>query len=159
MFCPSTCYDKTVSYLDLNKFMGQWYILAGRFTVFEKGFHNSIETYQYNSETKQIHMNYTYRKNSFTGDVKSVQKTGWVHNTETNAHWKISPFWPLQLDYLIIDIAEDYSWAAIGIPNQKYLWIIARDHHNAEAVISIAVQRLDKLGYDSTQLTKVPHKH
>lgn len=139
--------------------MGQWYVLAGRFTVFEKGSHNSIETYQYNPDTKQIQMHYTYRKNSFAGDVKSVQKSGWVHNTKTNAHWKISPFWPLQLDYLIIDVAEDYSWASIGIPNQKYLWIIARDYHNADSTISVAVQRLETLGYDATQLTQVPHQH
>ena len=29
-------------------------------------------------------------------------------------------------DYWILGLADDYSWAVVGSPDRKYLWILAR---------------------------------
>jgi apolipoprotein D and lipocalin family protein len=150
---------KTVEKVDLKKFEGPWYVLAGRFTSFEKEVHNGIESYKLNPDADNIEISFNYNKGSFTGEKKSIPQTGWVVNKETNAHWKVRPWWPLKFDYLIVALADDYSWTAIGVPSQKYLWIMARDWENPEPTIEAAVKKLNEVGYDSTIDVRVPHQH
>lgn len=41
---------ETVANVNLDRFMGKWYVIAGRFTFVEKGAHNAIEIYTYNQK-------------------------------------------------------------------------------------------------------------
>ncbi len=147
---------KTVENVEISKFMGDWYVLAGRFTFFEKEVHNGLERYTWNQEKERIDVDFIYNKGSLTGPKKSIPQTAWIYNQETNSHWKVSPFWPLKFDYLIIALDKNYLWTAIGVPDQKYLWIMSRDWKNPESTIEEAVQRLNEIGYDTKNLVRVP---
>lgn len=155
--CASKTRMKTVSSVDIKRFMGDWYVLAGRFTPFEVDVHNGLESYTWNEKEQRIDIGFTYNKGSLTGERKSIPQKGWIYNTETNAHWKVSPFWPLKFNYLIVALDEDYGWTAIGVPDQKYLWIMARDWKNQESVVKKAIEQLDKIGYNTKDLVIVPH--
>ena len=155
--CATTQNLKTAERIEIDRFMGDWYVLAGRFTFLEKGVHNGLETYTLNREDNRIDIGFTYRKNSFDGELKSLPQKGWIEDTKTNAHWKVSPMWPLKFDYLVLAVADDYSWTAIGVPNQKYLWIMARDWRNPEPIIQKAVAQLNQLGYNTADMVSVPH--
>lgn len=148
----------TVSNVDIQKFMGTWYVVAGRFTFLEVEVHNGVESYQWNASENRIDVDFTYRKGGFEGPVKSIPQKAWIENTTTNAHWKVSPFWPLKFDYLVVALGENYEWTAIGVPSQKYLWIMARDWRNPEPVIEAAKKELLSRGYDSSNLVTVPHQ-
>lgn len=152
-------YESTVSSVDLPKFMGQWYVIAGRFTPFEKDVHNGIETYTYNTKEEKIEISFKYNKGSFDGAEKNLPQTGWVHNKQTNAHWKVSPLWPLKFDYLVIGLADDYSWTVIGVPDQKYVWIMARKHDFSEADLNKVIQEMKSKNYDMSNLVFVKHKY
>ncbi len=156
--CSSSSFMKTVDHIDLPRFMGDWYVLGGRFTYMEKEVYNSIERYTWNEKENRIDVDFTYRKGSFDGTLKSIPQKAWIHNTESNAHWKVSPFWPLKFDYLVLDLASDYSWTAIGVPSQKYLWIMARDWKSPAPIMSEAIERLKQKGYDTSNLVTVPHR-
>jgi apolipoprotein D and lipocalin family protein len=158
MGCSSVSYKKTVDNVDIPRFMGNWYVLAGRFTFLEKEVHNGLEIYKWNKKEKRIDISFDYRKGGFDGEKKSVPQKGWVYNKKTNAHWKVQPIWPLKLDYLIIDLAPDYSWVTVGVPNQNYVWIMARDWKNPEPIVKKAISNLKKLGYRSDEIVTVPHK-
>lgn len=149
----------TVSNVDVQRFMGKWYVLAGRFTFLEKEVHNAVEVYTWNDKKQQIDIGFTYNKGSFSGKVKSIPQTGWVENKTTNSHWKVSPFWPIKADYLIVALADDYSWTAIGVPDQKYLWIMARSPLGAEATIQKAIEALGLTSYRTDEMVTVPHQH
>lgn len=149
---------KTVDKVDINKFMGGWYVLAGRFTFLEKNVHNGLERYTWNQDKQRIDVDFTYNKGSLTGPKKSIPQKAWVYNQETKAHWKVSPFWPLKFDYLVVGLDENYRWTAIGVPDQKYLWIMARDWRNPEATIQDAVKHLNERGYNTENLVRVPHQ-
>ncbi len=41
---------KTVDYVDLDRFMGDWYVIANIPTFLEKGAHNAVENYQLNED-------------------------------------------------------------------------------------------------------------
>lgn len=158
--CSSTGqYLNTVEKVDIPKFMGDWYVLSGRFTYFEKEVHNGIEAYTWNTEKERIDVSFTYNKGSFEGPQKSIPQKAWIDNKETNAHWQVSPMWPLKFDYLVVALADDYSWTAIGVPNQKYLWIMARDWKNPESKIEAAIKELNAKGYNTQDLVTVPHRH
>jgi apolipoprotein D and lipocalin family protein len=148
----------TVQSVDIDKFMGDWYVLAGRFTFLEKDVHNGLERYTWNKEENRIDVDFTYNKGSLTGPKKSIPQKGWIFDKVTNAHWKISPLWPLKFDYLVVALDENYRWTAIGVPDQKYLWIMARDWRNPEATIDEAVKQLEKVGYNTKDLVRVPHQ-
>lgn len=152
-------YETQLTDVDLQKFMGKWYVIAGRFTPFEKEVHNGIETYEYDKAEDKIKIGFTYNKGAFDGPVKSLPQTGWVYNKTTNAHWKVSPLWPLKLDYLIVGLAPDYSWTVIGVPNQNYVWIMARDYNLNQAQLDQIIEEMKKRNYNMDDLVKVPHKY
>lgn len=152
-------YNKTVSEIDMPKFMGQWYVMAGRFTPFEKEVHNGIETYVWNESKKRIDIDFQYRRGGFEGPLKKITQKGWIHNETTKSHWKVSPLWPLKFDYLVIDLAPDYSWTVIGVPDQAFLWIMVRDYNMPKEKIDQIIQSVAQKGYDTSKITFVPHKY
>ena len=64
----------------------------------------------------------------------------------------------LKFDYLVIDLADDYSFVSIGVPSQDYVWIMAKDWRNPEPTVDKAISRLEKLGYSTKDIVVVPHK-
>ena len=138
--------------------MGDWYVLAGRFTFLEKNVHNGLERYTWNEAKQRVDIDFTYNKGALNGPKKSIPQKGWIFDKATNAHWKVSPLWPFKFDYLIVALAEDYSWTAIGVPDQKLLWIMARDWKNPEPTILEALKALDAQGYNTKDIVRVPHQ-
>lgn len=156
--CSSAKLDfRSVDNLDLQRFMGKWYVIAGRFTPLEKGAHNAIEIYTYQPELKRIDIDFKFNRGSLDGTPVSIAQKGWVHNQENRSHWKISPFWPLKLDYLVLAVADDYSWTAIGVPNQSYLWIMARSPEFSAEEMNTVMQVLAKREYSVDDMVQVKH--
>lgn len=151
-------FNKTVDYVDMDRFMTNWYVIAGRLTSLEDGAHNAVEKYKWNSEKNRIDIDFTFRKNSFDGKKKAIPQKGWIHNEKTNAHWKISPLWPLKFNYLIIDLAEDYSWTVIGVPSQKWVWIMAKNWSMSDDELNMILKRLESMGYSAADVKRVPQK-
>lgn len=151
-------FTKTVDRIEKEKFMGTWYVIAGRFTFLEKGQHNSVEKYTWNEEKQQIDIEFTFNKDSFDGPLKSIPQTAFIHNQKSNAHWKVQPFWPLKLDYLVLLTAPDYSWTAIGVPSQKYLWIMAREKSLSDSTLQKILKQLEDIRYNTKDLEQVPQK-
>lgn len=60
----------TVASVDINKFMGKWYVLGGRFTSFEKDVYNGTETYSWNNEKEQIDISFKYNKGSLDSTLR-----------------------------------------------------------------------------------------
>ena len=60
-------------------------------------------------------------------------------------------------DYLIIDLAPDYSYAVIGEPDRKYLWILARSQGMDEGLCAEILDRVRHQGYDVSTLIRTSH--
>lgn len=156
--CSTGSSMNTVNKVDIPQFMGKWYVLAGRFTFLEVDVHNGVESYTWNEKENRIDIDFTYRQGGFDGKEKSVPQKGWIYNQNSGAHWKVSPLWPLKFDYLVVALDDNYQWTAIGVPDQKYLWIMARDWKNPKPIIESAVRALTEKGYDAGHLVTVPHQ-
>lgn len=157
IFCScSTKYDKTVTYVERDRFMGTWYVMAGRFTSIEKGGVNSVEKYTWNENEKRIDIDFRFNKGGPEGELKKYPQKAWITN-EDNAHWDVQPFWPLKFDYLILAVSTDYEWTAIGVPNQKYLWIMSRKPSFSREAIDQVLLNLKKKGYNTSEIVFVDH--
>jgi len=156
--CANTEYTKTVSHVDLDRFLKKWFVIAGRLTFLEKGAHNAVEEYKFNVDQKRIDINFYFMKDSFNGKKKTIPQKAWVENKESNAHWKISPFWPLKFDYFVIAVADDYSWTAIGVPSKKYLWIMADRWNINESELEQMISKVRSAGYPVNDIIRVPQK-
>jgi apolipoprotein D and lipocalin family protein len=116
---------ETVEYVDLPKFMGDWYVIANIPTFIEKGAHNAVESYRL-ADDGTIPTTFTFRKDGFDGPQKEYNPRGFVRNTETNAEWGMQFLWPIKADYRITYLSDDYRLTVIGHNARDYVWIMAR---------------------------------
>ena len=156
--CATTEFSKTVDYVDINRFMKKWYVIAGRLTFMESGAYNAVEVYTWNIQEDRIDIDFTLIKDSFEGKKKSIPQKGWIENTQTNAHWKVSPFWPLKFNYLVIDLADDYSWTAIGVPGQEWIRIMSADWKMNDEKLNMIIKRVSEMGYSVENIKRVPQQ-
>ncbi len=56
--------------------------------------------------------------------------------------------------YWIIELAPDYSYAVVGEPSRKYLWILSRAKKIEQSQYEKIVSRLKGMGYDTDKLIK-----
>ncbi len=148
--------QKTVDRVDINRFMGKWYVIAAIPTMFETGAVNAVETYSWNEAEKRIDIDFRFRQDSPTGKEKTIPQTAFIHNHETNAEWRVRPFWPLSFAYLIVDLSPDYSTTIIGRPDRSNVWIMAREPKLSAARYNQLLAKVKSLGYDMDKLVKIP---
>ncbi len=65
-----------------------------------------------------------------------------------NAKLNVQFFWPFKGKYWIIDLADDYSYATVGHPNKKYLWILSRTPKMNETIYQQTIFRIKEKGFD-----------
>ena len=158
MSCTTKKLSKTVEHVEINRFMQKWYVIAGRLTFMEQGAHNAVEVYSWNKKKDRIDIDFTLLKDSFDGEKRSIPQKAWIQNKKTNAHWKVSPFWPIKFNYLVIDLAQDYSWTVIGVPGQEWVWIMATDWKMEDEKLNMIIQRISAMGYNVDNIKRVPQQ-
>jgi apolipoprotein D and lipocalin family protein len=149
---------KTVDYVDISRFMVKWYVIANIPTFIEKGAYNAIETYTWNKEENRIDVSFKFNQDSFDGKEKSYPQKAFIHNHKSNSEWRIQPFWPLKFSYLITDLAPDYSYTVVAVPNRKNVWIMARTPTLPESLYQKILDNLRSQSFDLKELQKVPQQ-
>ncbi len=147
----------TVDYVDLDRFMGDWYVIANIPTFVEKGAHNAIETYAMNDDGT-VDTRFTFYRDSFDGKYKEYNPRGFIRDTETNALWGMRFVWPFKADYRIIYLDDDYSQTIIGRQKRDYVWIMAREPQIPEDEYQELIDYLASVGYDVSDIQLVPQQ-
>lgn len=147
----------TVDQVDLNRFMGDWYVIANIPTFIEKNAYNAKERYQLNADGS-IATTFTFNEGSFTGPLKRYQPTGFVRDTTTNADWGMQFIWPIKAEYRIVHLDPDYSQTMIGRSQRDYLWIMARTPVISDAALQQLIDKAATLGYDTNNIQRVPQQ-
>jgi apolipoprotein D and lipocalin family protein len=148
---------ETVEYVDLQRFMGDWYVIANIPTFVEKGAHNAVESYRLDADGS-IPTTFTFRKDSFDGPLKEYHPRGFVRDTESNAEWGMQFVWPIKGDYRITFLDEDYSRTVISRNKRDYVWIMARTPTISEAEYQQMIEHVRESGYDLGEVQKVPQR-
>ena len=148
---------ETVDHVDLDRFMGDWYVIANIPTFLEKGAHNAVENYSLN-EDGTIATRFTYLEDSFDGEQKEYNPKGFVKDTTSNALWGMRFVWPIKADYRIVYLDEDYSQTIVGRQKRDYVWIMARTPTISDADYDRLVNFVYSLGYDVSKIQRVPQR-
>ena len=128
----------------LDRYLGKWFEMARYEAPFQKGCDGVTADYALREDGKISVVNSCTRDGKRTtadGKAKIVEGSG-------NAKLKVSFFGPFYGDYWILDRAEDYSWAIVGEPSGRYLWMLTREAQPEPAVRALIEARVRDLGYD-----------
>jgi apolipoprotein D and lipocalin family protein len=60
-------------------------------------------------------------------------------------------------DYQIIELAPDYSYALVGDPSRKYLWLLSRTPRMDEGVYERLTEAARSQGFDVSRLIRTRH--
>jgi len=142
---------ETVPQVDLQKYMGKWYEISAFPQRFQKGCHCSVAEYEMAPEG-YVRVTNSCRKDSPEGKLSVARGKAFVVKGSHNAKLRVQFFWPFRGDYWIIDLADDYSYAVVGAPDRKYLWILARTPQIDDALYREIVDRAAAKGFDVSQL-------
>ena len=145
----------TVPHVDLNRYLGNWYVIANIPYVLEKGKVASYDTYSLRPDGRMNNV-FTFRKGSFAAPEKSWHGVAWVVNRESNAEWRVRFLWPLYSTYLVLELDPDYRWAVVATPGHKLLWVLARERHLDDTTYAEILKRIAAQGYDASRVVKVP---
>ena len=105
-----------------------------------------------------IDVRFSFCEGGFDGEPRVLEMRAWVVDDTTNAEWHVRPFWPLALDYQVLELDPAYSQTVIGHPSGDYAWIMARQPDGvSEAEIEAMTARLAVQGYAVEKMRRVPH--
>ena len=146
---------ETVPSVDLERFMGDWYVIAAIPTWLERDAYNAVESYEL-GEDGVIETTFTFRKGGPDGKIKRYTPRGFVRDGQTNAVWGMQFIWPIKADYRIIYLTENYSQTVIGRQKRDYVWVMARTPSISEADYKKILELLADSGYDIDKVRRVP---
>ena len=143
--------------VDLNKFMGDWYVIANIPTFIEEGAHNAIENYAMNDDGT-IATTFSFNSNGFDGELKVYEPTGFVTEI-SNSLWGMQFIWPFKAEFIIAYLSPDYQQTIIARNARDYVWIMARTPELSETSLNKLIKLTIDMGYDAEQIKLIPHKH
>ena len=148
---------KTVDQIDLNRYMGPWYVIACIPTFIETKAYNAIEEYRLLPDGS-IDTVFTFHQGSFDGPKKRYNPRGFVVDKVNHSTWGMRFIWPFKAEFLITYLTADYSQTIIARNKRDYFWIQARTPHISEADYQALLSLLASQGYDITKVRKVPQR-
>ena len=148
----------TAQKVDLDRFMGPWYVIAAIPTFIETKAFNGIETYK-KLPDGSIDTVFTFNQGKFDGPVKRFNPRGFVVDKINNSTWKMQFIWPFKAEYLITYLNPDYTQTIIGRNKRDYFWIMARTPQMPEEDYNRLLELLTSQGYNMKKVRKVPQQH
>ena len=155
--CQTAPPIQTVDAVDLERFMGDWYVIANIPTFIEKNAYNAIESYRLDGNGDVL-TTFTFNKGGFDGPVKKYTPKGFIRDKGSNAVWAMQFIWPVKSEYRIIYLVADYSQTVIGRTKRDYVWIMARQPSLPETDYERILKFIEKQGYDISKVQKVPQQ-
>jgi apolipoprotein D and lipocalin family protein len=141
---------ETVNHVDIEKYLGKWYEIAAFPQSFEKGCSCTFAEYSLDDNGKIIVKNSCIKD----GEHKVADGKAFVTDKKTNAKLEVQFQWPFSGKYWIIALAPNYSYAMVGHPNRKYLWILSRKPKMDEMTYNHLVLIAAGKGFDVRKLVK-----
>lgn len=147
----------TATYVDIDRFMGDWYVIGNLPTFIEKEAYNAVESYTL-AEPGVVATTFTFNKGGFDGELKTYNPTGFIYDDPSNAVWGMRFIWPIKADYRIVYIDHDYQHTIIGRNKRDYVWIMSRDPQMDDATYDRLLKMAGDEGYDTSLVRRVPQQ-
>lgn len=146
--------------VDLSRYVGKWYEVGRLPNRFQKDCAGEVAAEYALLAGNQLQVVNTCRKTNgqtirAEGQARLADKNGPNSKLEV----RFAPTWLSWLpavwgDYWIIALADDYSYAVVGTPDRKYLWVLSRTPKLDEAKYQSLIQQADAQGFAVAQVIK-----
>lgn len=154
---------RVVSNLDLSRYSGQWYEIARLPNRFEnKCVADVTANYSVLNEKRLRVVNRCRTKNGRISEAKGVARLADKNGGNSRLKVRFAPsflsFLPFVWgDYQVIELAPDYSYALVGEPGRKYLWILSRTPQLDEGSFRTLTDLAASQGFDVSKLIRTKH--
>ncbi|MFT4748792.1 MAG: apolipoprotein D and lipocalin family protein [Pseudohongiellaceae bacterium] len=145
----------TADSVDLERFSGDWYVIANIPTFIETDAYNAIESYAPPVDGV-VATTFSFNEGGFNGKQKTYKPTAFVRDDTGNAVWGMQFVWPIKAEYRVVYIDPDYEFTIIGRSKRDYVWLMARAPSIADTDYRRLVDIIEGQGYDLDKLRKVP---
>lgn len=146
-----------VTYVDIDRYMGDWYVISSIPSYIERHAHNAIESYSRRPDGR-IQTEFRYRDGSTDGKLKTLHPVGEVIPDTGNAVWSMQFIWPIKAQYIVAYLDLEYRHVIVARNKRDYVWIMARTPSLSRSEMDGLVQRVADMGYDVSQLRPVPQR-
>ncbi len=143
--------------VDLDRYMGRWYIIANIPYFAERGYVGSYVEYRQRTDGR-IDDGFFGHKKNFDAPITEHSLVDDVIAGSGNAKWDACVIGPICFAYLILEVDADYRYALIGYPGRSLGWIFAREPDVSDERYQQILGRLGAQGYDTSRLRRVPQK-
>ncbi len=141
--------------IDLQRFMGTWYVIGRVPNFIERGHVASVNQYELREDHK-VAITYRYR-DGFGEPLQEIRARASVDPDSGNHGWRTWFYRVVPTHSRVLEVAPDYSWALIGYPGREMAWIFARTPDMDKALYKDLAERLrDEYGVNTDKLKRVP---
>lgn len=153
---------ETVSRVDLSRYVGEWFEIARLPNWFQQSCASDVRARYATRDDGRIDVVNTCQKRD--GQTTQARGLARVVDARTSAKLQVRfapaflSFLPMVWgDYWIVGLANDYSWAVVGSPDRKYLWILARTPSLGVTCVDEALALARSQGFDTGRLIRTTH--
>ncbi|MEM9158050.1 MAG: lipocalin family protein [Verrucomicrobiota bacterium] len=143
-------------FVDLDRFMGVWYVHGFTPTAIDKDAFGGTETYEL-SEDGKIQTTYAFRKGGPDGKAKKYRPVARIVNEETNAEWRMTFFGVIKSAYYVVYVDPNYEYTVIGHPNKRMAWVMSRETDIEESRYLELREELVEREYDLSKFVRMEH--
>jgi apolipoprotein D and lipocalin family protein len=140
--------------VDLERFMGTWYVVANVPYFFENGKVATRDVYRLRPDGR-IDNDFVFKK-AFGEPDRTWNGVSTVVEGSGGREWKVQFIWPFSTRMQVLDVAPDYSTALLATPDRKLAWIFSREPVVDEATLAGLATRMAAQGVDRAALRRVP---
>lgn len=143
--------------VDIENYLGKWYEIARYENRFEEGCEAVTAEYTKLPDGK-VGIRNSCREGGVDGPLKVADGRAKIVEGSNNSKFKVSFWGPFYIgNYWILDRADDYSWAIVGEPSGRYLWILSRKAPLSEKERESLYTKAKKLNYDLNLVRETAH--
>ena len=77
-------------------------------------------------------------------------------DSNIKAKWEVQFIWPFTLDYWVIELEKNYTYAVIGEPDKENFWVLNRQPIMEKNLLNQIIENLKSKGYDLSNLIITP---
>jgi apolipoprotein D and lipocalin family protein len=151
---------RVVQSVDLARYSGLWYEVARLPNPFQEKCAGDVTAEYTLVKADRIKVvNRCRKKNGQITEAEGVARVADKSGENSRLKVRFAPsflsFLPFVWgDYQIIELAPDYSYALVGEPTRKYLWILSRTPHIDEATYRRLIDAAALQGFDIGKLVR-----
>ena len=143
--------------LDVPRYMGTWYEIAKLPNWFQRKCASSTRA-QYSLQADgrvQVANSCRLASGEFDDALGVARQIGAANSPKLKV--RFAPAWLSLIpavwgDYWVVELDDNYQWAAVSEPGRQYLWILSRSPRMEPAVYADVLARLARKGLDLQKL-------